>query len=199
MSDIEKLTELFKEFPGIGPRQAKRFVYFLLRKNQNYINDLVRLIPEIKKSIKNCQSCFRYFSNSQSNQCDICLNKNRDPKKILIVARDSDFEAIEKSDSYDGYYFILGGTVPHLEEEYQKFIRLNELKKIIQNRIKEGLEEIIIALNINPESENTVNIIKNNSEIDGLKVTILGRGLSTGSELEYADRETIVNALKNRN
>ena len=199
MNDIDKLAEYFKEFPGIGPRQAKRFVYFLLRKNPGYVQELSNLIPKIKQSITICPDCQRYFTKQgQQITCEICSSQNRDYSKLMIVARDSDFEAVEKSDSYNGFYFILGGLLPHLEEDAQKFIRVKELKNIIKERKENNLNEVILAMNANPDGDSTTNYLKKILEEEGVKTSILGRGLSTGSELEYADKNTILNALENR-
>lgn len=200
MNPIDKLAELLKELPGVGPRQAKRFVYFLLMKNDNYLKELATLIPEIKKRVINCQKCFRYFSSEkiQSQICNTCSDKERKKESLIIVSRDTDYEAIEKSKTFDGYYFILGGILPVLETSPQKFIRISELKKIIEERKKYGLKEIILALNANPDGDFTANFLKKELDNLGLKITTLGRGLSTGTELEYSDKETIVNAFRNR-
>jgi recombination protein RecR len=199
MNDIDKLTEYFKEFPGIGPRQAKRFVYFLLRKNARYADELAQLIPRVRKNVSICPDCSRYFvKQGMQHMCNTCSALDRDVTLLMIVARDSDLEAVEKSDSYNGYYFVLGGTLPILEDDVQKFIRVRELETIIEKRKNAGLTEIIIALNANPDGDNTARYLKQKLTSTGLTLTILGRGLSTGSELEYADSDTIANALKNR-
>lgn len=198
MDPISKLTEYFREFPGIGPRQAKRFVYFLLTRNIAYLDEISRLILDIKKSIRICSSCFRFYPDGKTTLCPICSDKNRNMDQLMIISRDVDFEAIEKSKVYNGFYFILGGTVPILDKEPEKKIRLKELiKKIKEN---DELKEIILSLNVNAEGENTVNYLKKViSDINqNIKVSILGKGLSTGSELEYSDSDTIKNALKNR-
>jgi recombination protein RecR len=199
MNDIDKLTEYFREFPGIGPRQAKRFVYFLLRKNEQYARDLANLIPKVRRNISICKDCFRYFTknNNENILCDICL-QNRDQSQLMIVARDTDLEAIEKSDGFNGYYFVLGGQLPILETEPQKFIRFKELISLIERKKEKGLSEIILALSANPDGDNTVTFLKNNLLNFEIKISTLGRGLSTGSELEYADKDTIKNALENR-
>jgi recombination protein RecR len=120
----------------------------------------------------------------------------------MIVSHDVDFENIERTGSFRGYYFILGGTVPILEKEPTKRIRQKELLEIIDKKINNGLSEIIIALNYNPEGENTLaylsQILRPFCEKHGVKISTLGRGLSTGTELEYSDTDTIKNALKNR-
>jgi recombination protein RecR len=203
MNSIDKLTELFKEFPGIGPRQAKRFVYFLMTKNNGYSSELSKLIANIKKEVSLCTSCFRFFpiDQNQSDLCPVC-STGRDKSILLVVSRDIDFENIEKTKDYSGYYFILGGTVPILEKNPEQKIRQKELLEIVSKKISDGLKEIILALDLNPEGENTERYIK--SILDkicienNIKISILGRGLSTGTELEYSDRETLKNALDNR-
>jgi recombination protein RecR len=197
MSKIDELTELFKEFPGIGPRQARRFVYHLLRKNDYYVNQLVQLIPELRKNTKTCAKCFRYFS-SNSPECEICSSKNREDKTLMIVSRDNDLENIEKTDTFNGKYFVLGGLIPVLEKEPSKFLRINELNTFLENNF--DLEEIILAFPVNPEGDSTAQFIKKTilEKSPDKKVTLLGRGLSTGLELEYSDKETIKNALNNR-
>lgn len=197
MDQISKLTEYFREFPGIGPRQAKRFVYFLLTRNASYLDEISRLILEIKKNIKMCSSCFRFFQSSNGTICPICSDKNRKADQLMVISRDVDFEAIEKSKVYNGYYFILGGTIPILDKEPEKRVRLKELK----NRISVNPpKEIIISMNITAEGEHTTDFLKGviaemNKDIS---VSVPGRGFSTGSELEYSDTDTIKNALKNR-
>ncbi len=199
MDPISRLTEYFREFPGIGPRQAKRFVYFLLTKNPVYLEEISRLITEIKKNIKVCNSCFRFYQDGNSQSCYICSDKNRDSSQLMIVSRDVDFEAIEKSKVYNGLYLILGGTIPILDREPEKRVRLNELMTKLGNG---NVKEIILSLNANAEGEHTAEFIRNyiNSKFpdSNFNITVLGRGLSTGTELEYSDTDTIKSALKNR-
>ncbi len=199
MDPISKLTEYFREFPGIGPRQARRFVYFLLTRNAAHLEEMARLILDIKKSIRICSSCFRFYQDSKTTICPVCSNTARDTSQLMIVSRDVDFEAIEKSKVYNGFYFILGGTIPILDKEPEKKVRLKELfDKIKKNQYK----EIILSLNANAEGEHTADFIrsylKDKFPSSDFLVSVLGRGLSTGTELEYSDTDTIKNALKNR-
>lgn len=204
MDSIDKLTEIFKHFPGIGPRQAKRFVYFLLTRNKSYINEFTTLVQELQKEIQMCQECYRYFTKAKQTAliCDICAGKNRDLDSLMIVARDIDLENIEKSHSFNGKYFVLGGTIPILDKNPEQRVRLKELLATIDDKAKSGLKEIILGFSINPESEYTADyIIKEltpHVTKYNLKISHLGRGLSTGTELEYSDADTIKNALKNR-
>lgn len=170
-----------------------------------YLNDLAETIKNLKQHIHLCQSCFRFFADdaSKSSICTICRDDSRDQTSILIVSKDVDFENIERSNSFNGLYFILGGTVPILEKDPDKRIRTHELQTVIEKRAKsENLKEIILAMSLNPEGENTeeyvTSLLQPLIKKYNLKISLLGRGLSTGTELEYSDSETIKNALKNR-
>lgn len=202
MDNTQKLIELFKEFPGIGPRQAKRFVYFLLNRNPAYAHDLAKMITDVRNTVHTCDTCLRFFPNTTTTTCSICRDENRDKTSLMVVSNDVDLENIEKTHFYKGYYFVLGGTVPILEKNPEKRIRQTELVSSIEKKAVEGLTEIIIALNYNPEGENTLTYLKEYLEPVtkkfNLTISTLGRGLSTGTELEYSDSETIRNALKNR-
>lgn len=202
MSTIDSLTKIFREFPGIGPRQAARFVYYLLTRQKGYLENLAHLILDLKKGVRVCTSCQRFFSDGKISTalCEICRDTSRDQKTLMIVSKDIDLENVEKAHSYNGLYFILGGTVPILEKEPERKVRARELSVAVTEKMKGGLSEIILAMNLNPEGENTGEyVVQLLSPIaKGIKISTLGRGLSTGTELEYSDAETIKNALRNR-
>jgi len=198
MNSIDKLSEIFARFPGIGPRQAKRFVYFLLSRNGDYTGELVKAIQNIKKEIIQCGKCMRYYAQNghESKICSICADDSRDNSMLMVVPRDIDFEAVERSGSYQGYYFILGGVVPILEKAPEKRIRIKELEIRISK--DKNIKEIILAMNANLDGENTAEFIKQKYQGLPLIFSSLGRGLSTGAELEYADPETLKNAFLHR-
>ncbi|MBI5140032.1 MAG: recombination protein RecR [Candidatus Vogelbacteria bacterium] len=201
-STIDKLTELFNRFPGIGQRQAKRFVYFLLSQNDSFVKELINLVIQVKQETKYCVVCFRLSTKITDNACEICSDHKRDKTKLMIVAKDIDLENVEKSGVYDGCYFILGSLLPILEKNPEEKIRLRELIERIENLSTGNLAEIIIALSANTEGDYTAeylgNYIASMAKDKQIKVSLLGRGLSTGTELEYSDSDTIRNALKNR-
>ena len=120
----------------------------------------------------------------------------------MIVSRDIDLENVEKSHPFSGKYFVLGGLVPILDKNPEQRIRLKELLALVSRMSDKGLKEIILGLDANSEAEYTANILKSSlspiTEKYSIKISELGRGLSTGTELEYSDPETIKNALKNR-
>lgn len=204
MDTIEKLTEIFKEFPGIGERQARRFVYFLMAKNNSYVDNLLLLVKDLKKEISQCEECFRFFINKNDNKkiCDICANPNTDSSTLMIVEKDSDLESVKKSRAYHGKYFIIGGLVPIVEKNTRSRVRINELNSKIKKEVKNGLKEVILAFSLSPQGDHTDfyvrNELKDTLESLNIRISSLGRGLSTGTELEYSDNDTIKNALKNR-
>ena len=114
----------------------------------------------------------------------------------MIVPRDIDMEQVEKSGSYNGYYFVLGGVVPILEKEPEKRIRSKELEVRIKK--DKNIKEVILAMNANNDGEHTAEYLKEKLKPYKLSTSQLGKGLSTGAELEYADPETLKNALLHR-
>ena len=220
MDIIDKLAEVFKEFPGIGERQAKRFVYFLMSRTPAYNENLTILIKELKKEVTQCKECFRFFilparnassiadaggDKKKDKTCEICSNINTDPSTLMIIEKDSDLESVKKSRAYHGKYFVLGGLVPIVEKTTKRKIRIEELKQKISSPktvLGETLKEIILAFSLNPQGDHTDSYVreqlKDIVEKSNIKVSSLGRGLSTGTELEYSDNETLKNALKNR-
>lgn len=204
MNSLDKLITYFENFPGIGARQARRFAFHILTLSSEEVAELSGLVGNIQASVTECASCRRFFSKNAgpSDICELCAHSSRDHSKLLVVERDSDIRSIERSGVYDGLYFVLGGTVPLLQSSENKKLRGGGLKRLVEARLLEGLTEVILGFSINPDGENTgrfvESIIKEIAGADKIKISHLGRGLSTGSELEYADPETLKNALQNR-
>jgi recombination protein RecR len=202
MDSIDKLTEFFKEFPGIGERQARRFVYFLMSRNGDFTGNLAKLITELKKEISQCKDCFRYFSGKgiQDSVCDICRSVTTDKSLLMVLEKDSDLESVKKSRVYAGKYFVLGGLVPIVEKTTNTRVRIPELIKNIEQNNE--IKEIILAFSLNSHGDHTDSYVRNQikeiAQKNNIKISSLGRGLSTGTELEYSDNETLKNALKNR-
>lgn len=196
---FEKLKEVFGHFPGIGPRQAERFAYFLLGRDNGYIEELKGLLSTLKKDVVQCSECMRYFTKKNNiSICSICSDVNRDLEILMLVAKDNDLITIEKSGAFGGKYFVLGGLIPILEKVIEKRVRINQLKNFITKN--SHIKEVILALSATHEGENTGDIVeKIIKEINpNVRVSRLGRGLSTGLEIEYSDSDTIKEALNNK-
>lgn len=204
MDPLTRLIEYFKRFPGVGPRQARRFAYFMLRESKDSLNRFSKDLSSLKDSIKQCESCFIYFSNDvDASLCKDCRSEERNAEELLVVEKDIDVETIKKSGVYHGLFFILGGTIPILEKKPFEKVRLKELEhRVLEKKNGKTVKEVILALSVNPEGEHTVRVIRElfdaKEKTKELKVTVFGRGLSTGTELEYSDSDTITSAFKNR-
>jgi len=200
MSEIDKLTELFLRFPGIGPRQARRFVFFLLRQDAGYRSALTNAIADVVHQVKQCTECLRYATlHAKKPVCNLCADVNRTDAQCMLVEKDTDVEQMEKSGAYTGRYFVLGGALSLTGKK--SAIREKELAIHLKKHLGE-ITEIILALSATPDGEYTTDYLttkfKDGETTKEIKVTVLGRGLSTGSELEYADAATLKQALKNR-
>jgi recombination protein RecR len=200
MDYIDKVSHHFSKFPGIGPRQAKRFVYFLLHQDKEYIDTLLDSITDLRNHVRLCTRSWQHFyaRNPSETLSPIERDPNRDQTQLLIVERDSDLEAIEKSGVYHGLYFVLGGTQPILEESPK--VRLAPLQKRLESDPE--LQEVILATSLTPDGERTHDYIKEQilpiTTKKRITLSTLGRGLSTGTELEYIDRATMASALSTR-
>ena len=206
MDIIDKLAEIFKEFHGIVEREARRFVYFLMSRNGSYADNLSGLILDLKKETAQCKECFRFFILNKGKEkiCDLCASTNIDSSTLMVIEKDSDLESVKKSRVYNGKYFILGGLVPIVEKNTKNKVRIEELKEKISNN--KELKEVILAFSLSPQGDHTDSYVRTqikdiankNDKQQNIKISSLGKGLSTGTELEYSDNDTLKNALKNR-
>lgn len=198
MDSIERLKNIFRNFPTVGPRTAGRFVYYLAKLPKEKIDELILAINDVRNKIKLCRFCFNPFEGND-DLCQICKHPNRNKGILCIVEKEADLLAIENTKKYNGLYFIFGGTVPTMRREEIGHLRINELK----NRIKgNGFSEIIIAINPTPEGKVTSSLIemsiKEISPTHDFKITHLAQGIPVGGELEYADEETLESAFEGR-
>lgn len=205
MKAINELTQKFRDFPGIGQRQAQRFVYFLLRRNPSYTQELIDLLQKLHQNIRLCTESYQYFyvENPLESRSPIARDPSRDRSMIMVVEKDTDIDSIEKSHAYHGTYFVLGGLLPAIASKRSSGVREQELlDQVIKRADEEMLTEIIFGLSLNTESENTraslTRSLKPLQEKYGFKISRLGRGLSTGTEVEYSDGDTLASALSTR-
>jgi recombination protein RecR len=197
MDKIDELAQALARLPGIGPRQGKRFVFHLLSVPASERTKLAELISDLGKNVRQCPDCLRFYNGSTALLCNYCGDGRRDDALLMLVEKDQDLAAIERAGTYKGRYFVLGGV---LTLTGKGAIRENELISVLERRIKSGLKEIVLALSATSEGEHTADHVRLMLAPyrDLIKTSILGRGLATGSELEYSDAETLRAALSNR-
>ncbi len=192
IKSVENLINEFKKLPGIGPKSAKRIVFFLLKLSQNDIVKFSQSLIEMKEKTKFCSEC---YGLTEEDICHICRDGSRDRKKICIVEEVSDVVIIEKTGEYKGLYHILGGLLSPIENIGPDEIRVPRLLE----RVKaDNVEEVIIALNPTVEGESTAAYLKKMLSPLGARVTRLASGLPVGGDLEYADEVTIGRAISDR-
>jgi len=203
MTELDSLTEYFKRFPGIGPRQARRFVYYLLRQNKSDVENFTKSVLDLRDHIQVCEMSFCHFYRTGDEKLSpIERSIVRDNSILMIVSGDTDMENVEKQKVYSGKYFVLGGLITPTDTTPEDKIRSRELISSLSVRLKNGLKEIIIAMPIHRDGEHTTDyllrLLEPLSRKHNIKISTLGRGMSTGTELEYIDEHTMKSALENR-
>lgn len=198
MKRVDSLSELFRQLPGIGARQSRRFVLALRARPKDFAERLAHDILHLHDDVRLCASCYRLHDDSVP-LCRICGNSGRDHHTLCVVSRDTDVDAIERSGAYHGVYFVLGGSIPLLEKRVEERVRIQEL---VGRLSSSPVSEIIFALDATTEGEHTEDIVRGAlSDLvheRSISLSRLGRGLSTGSELEYADPKTVSSAMRGR-
>ncbi len=195
--EIKKFIDEFEKLPSIGPRQATRLAFKLISSGQSKLSDLSSAISGLKK-VKICPRCF-FVHSEISAVCPICSDKSRINDTFMIIEKETDLMSIERTKKYNGKYLVIGElTKSGVLESWQK-LRLNILKKIISDEMKdEKAKEIIIALNPTTYGDLNSSVIEKELKDYSQKISRLGRGIPTGGEIEFADSETLSHSLTRR-
>ncbi|MCX7870165.1 MAG: recombination mediator RecR [bacterium] len=193
--EVKELIEVLQKLPTIGPKTAEKITFFLITDESNLSNEIINAISKLKENIIECSNCYSITIKFQ-NPCKFCISKERE-NKICVVSNVKDVIHIEETNSYHGKYHVLKGLINPLENMTPDKLTIEKLIKRIEI---ENVKEVIFALPTNLEGETTINYIaKKIKKIDdNIILTKLAIGLPAGSELDYADKITIINALKER-
>ena len=186
---FQKLIKNFASLPSIGPKMAERLVLYLFKQDVEKIKEFAENLLEIKE-MKTCSRCFNI---SEDSLCSICKDSKRDQKTICVVEEPLDVISIERTNTYRGVYHVLGGVL-HATEKTPDL----KIQELINRIGSEKTEEVILATNPTTEGDATAFYLKRKLQPLNIKITRLGRGLSTGADLEYADEITLSEALTNR-
>ena len=179
-------------FPGVGEKTAERYVYSLCDKEPEEVENLANPLIDFKKNIRYCEIC---GCLTDTDECDICSNTNRDRSTICIVEDSKNVFFIEKTKKYNGLYHVLNGVISPIEGKNTEDLNLYSL---LNNRITNGIKEIIIALNPSIEGEVTSLYIQKVLEKYDVKVSRLSYGIPMGSDIEYLDPIIISKAWDDR-
>lgn len=189
---IERLLSELTRLPGVGPKTAERYAFWLLRQSPDRLRQFGLSIEHLRDQIVACSRCHTFDDN---NPCRYCRDSSRDQKIICVVADTPDLLAIEHTGVYRGLYHVLGGTVNALEGQSPDQLNIRDLIKRIPN---EGVSEIILAMNPDIEGDTTALYLKKALGPLNLKVTQLARGIPTGGDVTYMDETTLGEAISHR-
>jgi recombination protein RecR len=189
---LGNLIEQFAKLPGIGQKSAERLAYHVLRVNKAEALALADAIRNVRENLHYCQQC--YFL-AENDLCEICRDRQRDPSLLCVVEQPRDVIALEQAGAYRGLYHVLLGRIAPLEGIGPEQLTLEKLI----DRVRSGqVEEVIMATNPNVEGDGTALYISNALAPFQVSITRLARGITTGSILEYTNREILADALTGR-
>lgn len=187
---LEELIECFKLLPGVGNKSAERYALLLLENKEN-IDTFIESLKNVKENIKHCEICGNISDN---DICHICDDSNRNHRVICVVQSSKDIIAMEKTMEYRGVYHVLNGLISQSKGVLPTDLNIDKLLK----RVKEGVDEVIIATNPTIDGETTAMYLSKLLEKENVLVTRLANGLPMGAQLDYADELTLIQAMENR-
>lgn len=193
---IRQLIEQFERLPGIGPKSAQRIVFYLLHHPEAVLAEFGQKLVALKTDTCLCSTCHQV---AEQDPCDICSDVTREKKQLMIVEQPFDVIALEKSNTYHGYYHVLHGVIAPLNHIGPEQLFLYDISKRLT-----GVEEVILATNPTLEGEATAlfiqELLSKNPGVQSEKISLtrIGHGLPIGADIEYADGMTLARAMEGR-
>lgn len=191
---LERLKALLAKLPGVGRRSAERMAVAIARNRDGYLQNLADALRDVGAHVVTCKSCGS-LTSIDDNPCRLCRDPRRDNRLLCIVEDPGDIDVIERSGLYRGRYYALMGKLSPVRGETPQSLRLQNLWQRISDA---SIEEVILALNSDVESDATAHYLAEQIKDRPVRITRLARGIPAGSGLAYADPVTLEAALKNR-
>lgn len=191
MKKIDELINALSKLKGIGKKNATRIAFDLLLKDEEDIAYLLETIRSSYDSIKPCKLCFNL---TDADICDICSDEKRDRSIICIVEDTRDIYAINKSNTYNGLFHVLGGKINPLNGIGVNELNISELLE----RVDENINEVIFALNPDFEGETTIQYLVKLLKDKNVKMSRIASGIPIGGNIEYSDSATLSQSLEGR-
>ena len=190
---FKKIIDFFDSFPEIGPRQAMRLFFWLIKQDEKTKKRTLEYFKTIFEDVKFCKNCF--FPTIEE-YCSVCSNSKRKNEILMLVARETDVLTIETTRAFQGKYFILGGLILPFEDKNI----VKERLKILEQKLNSGkVKEVILALPYTREAEPTIKHLEILfKKFPQIKFTKLAKGIPLGGEIEFIDPETLKMALIKR-
>ncbi len=189
---LEKLIHKLTQIPGIGRKTAQRIAFHVISMDEKKVKEIADAFLKARKNTRTCSICHNL---SESDPCDICASKDRDSTKLCVVEKPIDVAAIESTGVFNGKYHVLGGVISAMDGVGAEDLNISDLGDRIK---REGIKEVIIALNPTHEGEITAHYLISLLSNYKINITRIGIGLPIGGSLEYTDFVTIAEAIRSR-
>lgn len=190
-SQITKLIEELSRLPGIGAKSAQRLAFHIINMPAEQVQRLADTMTEARNNIRYCKKC---YTLTDQELCPICSSSDRESRTIMVVENTRDLAAYEKTGKYHGVYHVLHGAISPMLGIGPGDIKLKELME----RLRDDVDEVIIATNSSLEGETTAMYISKLIKPTGIKVSRIASGVPVGGDLEYIDEVTLLRALEGR-
>ena len=193
---LEDVIEALGHLPGVGPKTAERYAYFLFKSNSSISENIAKVVQNLHQNVKSCPITFALI-DADEDFSPLYDNPERDKTTILVVEEPLDIYAIEQTKNFKGTYHVLGGAISPIDGIMPDQLHIKELISRVE---KDAVQEVIIATNPSVEGESTALLLEKqlHEKFPSLKITRLARGLPLGVDLSYADQITLSAALENR-
>lgn len=189
---VAKLVDEFAKLPGIGKKSAERLAYHVLRVHKNEALGLADAIRNVKENVRYCKVCYNL---AEAEECGVCRDPKRDRGLLCVVEQPRDLMALEQTGTYRGLYHVLLGRIAPLEGIGPEQLTVEALVE----RVRSGaFREVIMGTNPTLEGDGTALFIANQLQDVPVEITRLARGITTGSVLEFANKEILSDALSGR-
>lgn len=196
---VDRLINELAALPGIGRRSAERLAFYLLKSEEKTALSLAQAITDVKRTVRHCDVCWNL---SDGTRCDICADGGRDRSTVLVVEQPRDLIALELTGMYRGLYHVLMGRLSPLDGIGPAELTVKTLMERLDNpQINPGqtpVTEVILGLNPTLEGDGTSLYLSDLVKARHIKLTRLARGLPTGSQLEFANKAVLADAIEGR-
>lgn len=189
---IDILTEEFNKLPTIGKKTAQRLAFAILEMEREEVEYFARALLEVKDKVKKCAVCGNF---SEEEICNICNDISRDHKTICVVEDSKDIVALERAKTYRGIYHVLHGKIAPLSGK--SLDQLN-IQSLVERVDKNGVNEVIMALNPDLEGETTSMYLTKILKNFDIRISRIASGIPMGGNLEYSDMATIIKSMEGR-
>lgn len=196
-ASMDRLIAEFARLPGIGRRTAERLAFHVLKTEREEAMALATAIRDVKTNVRHCSICFNL---TETEPCPVCGDAKRDACKVMVVEQPRDVVNIEQTRAYDGVYHVLLGRLSPLEGVGESELTIGALVERVKKLAGEGGQvEVILGTNPNMEGDGTALCIAQGlAAVEGVNVTRLARGLPSGTQIEYANKAVLSDAIHSR-